>query len=132
MSDTIQQMILHFSAKITEKQDEIIMQTIQEIGGETFREITLDKHKVLEALRDYVNKQKGAEVEEVKHGEWILKSEIRRFFEEVDEDFYVECPFCKRAIYVPFEFETDKMLEFARKKYPYCNCGAKMDGGVKA
>ena len=70
-----------------------------------------------------------ADVEEVKHGEWELKSEIRRYLEEIDEDFYVECPFCNRVYYVPFEFEDEKMLEYAKKNYPYCNCGAKMDGG---
>ena len=69
-----------------------------------------------------------AHVVEVKHGQWELKSEIRRFLEEVDEDFYVECPFCHRVYYVPFEFEDEKMLEYAKKNYPYCNCGAKMDG----
>ena len=105
MSDSIQQMILHFSAKITEKQDEIIMQTIQEIGGETFREITIDKHKVLEALSDYVNKQKGAEVAEVKHGEWE-----KRGFDGHN------CSVCGALN----DIDTN-----------YCpNCGAKMDGGV--
>lgn len=72
-----------------------------------------------------------ADVEEVKRGEWELKFEIRRFLEEIDEDFYVECPFCHRDYYVPFEFEDEKMLEYARKHYPYCNCGAKMDGERK-
>lgn len=70
-----------------------------------------------------------SEVAEVKCGEWELKSEIHRFFDEVDEEFYVECPFCERVFYVPFEFQTEKMLEYARETYPYCNCGAKMDGG---
>ena len=74
---------------------------------------------------DFKNKSDFAEV---KHGEWELKSEIRRFFEEIDEEFYVECPFCHRVYYVPFEFEDEKMLEYAKKNYPYCNCGAKMDG----
>ena len=70
----------------------------------------------------------ASDVEEVKHEEWELKSEIRRFFEEIDEEFYVECPFCHRVYYVPFEFENEKMLEYAKENYPYCNCGAKMDG----
>lgn len=65
---------------------------------------------------------------EVKHGEWELKSETHRYLEEIDEEFYVECPFCNRVYYVPFEFEDEKMLEYAKKNYPYCNCGAKMDG----
>ena len=69
-----------------------------------------------------------ADVVEVKHGEWELKSEIHHFFDDVDEEFYVECSLCKRTFYVPFELEEEKMLEYARKNYPYCNCGAKMDG----
>ena len=46
-------------AKISEKEEEIIIRTIQEIGGETFHEITIDRNKVLEALTDYQNKIKG-------------------------------------------------------------------------
>lgn len=88
---------------------------------------SLDAVEIAEALDDIP----AADVVEVKRGEWRLKSEIHRFFEEVDEYFYIECPFCKREFYVPFEFDPDKMLEYARKNYPYCNCGAKMDGGKK-
>ena len=69
-----------------------------------------------------------ADVEEVKHAEWELKSEIYQMGEEFDEEFYVECPLCHRVEYVPFEFEEEKMLEYAKKHYPYCHCGAKMDG----
>ena len=71
-----------------------------------------------------------ADVVEVVHGEWVLKSEIHKMLDDVDEEFFVECPFCKRTFYVPFEFEEEKMLAYAKKKYPYCNCGAKMDGKV--
>lgn len=70
----------------------------------------------------------AADVVEVVHGEWVLKSEIHKMLDDVDEEFFVECPFCKRTFYVPFEFEEEKMLAYAKEKYPYCNCGAKMDG----
>ncbi len=73
----------------------------------------------------------AADVVEVQHGEWELKSETRRYLEEIDEEFYVECPFCNRVYYVPFEFEDEKMLEYAKKNYPYCNCGAKMRGDTE-
>lgn len=69
-----------------------------------------------------------ADVAEVKHGEWVIKSETIQLFEEVDEELYVECPFCKRTFYVPFEFEDEKIIAYAKKHYPYCNCGAKMKG----
>ena len=68
-----------------------------------------------------------AVVVEVKHGKWELKSEIYQMGEEFDEEFYVECPLCHRVEYVTFEFEEGKMLEYAKKHYPYCHCGAKMD-----
>lgn len=71
-----------------------------------------------------------ADVMEVKHGAWELKSEIHKMLDDVDEEFYVECPFCHRVNWIPFEFEEEKMLRYAKEKYPYCNCGAKMDGGL--
>lgn len=53
----IYDLVINFSSKIVEMQDEIIMQTIQNIGGEEFHQITVDKNKVKEALCDYVKKQ---------------------------------------------------------------------------
>ena len=64
---------------------------------------------------------------EVKHEKWELKSQIYKTFDDVDEEFYVECPLCKRTFYVPFECTEEKMLKYAKENYPYCNCGAKMD-----
>ena len=55
-----------------------------------------------------------ADVAEVKHGEWEIKSEIHQMFDDVDEELYVECPFCHRTEYVPFEFDDKKILEYAR------------------
>ena len=72
-----------------------------------------------------------ADVEEVRHGKWEIKSEIHQMIDDVDEEVYVECPYCKRTFYVPFDFEDEKILAYAREKYPYCHCGAKMDGGNK-
>lgn len=70
----------------------------------------------------------AADVAEVKHGAWKLESEIHKMLDDVDEEFYVKCPFCNRTEWVGFDFEPEKMLEWARKEYPYCHCGAKMDG----
>lgn len=80
------------------------------------------------SIYDSIQKLPTADAVEVKHGEWELKSEIHTWFEEVDEEFYVECPFCHRTEWIPIEFEEEKMLEYARKHFPYCHCGAKMDG----
>ena len=49
-------------------------------------------------------------------------------FDDVDEELYVECPFCKRTFWIPYEFEDEKIFEYASEHYPYCNCGASMNG----
>lgn len=71
----------------------------------------------------------AADVVEVVHGEWEIVSESYRLFDDYDEAFHVKCPFCDRTYYVPFEFEEEKMIAYAREHYPFCHCGAKMDGG---
>lgn len=71
----------------------------------------------------------AADVAPVVHGEWEIVSESYRLFDDYDEAFSVKCPFCDRIYYVPFEFEEEKMIAYAREHYPYCHCGAKMDGG---
>ena len=55
-------------AEIVEKQNELMLTTIQRIGGDEFIDITIDKDKVIEALTDYVNKQKGVPNIEVRGG----------------------------------------------------------------
>ena len=62
-------------------------------------------------------------------GEWQIKSETIQMLDDVDEELYVECPFCKRRFWVPYELYDEKIFEYAREHYPYCNCGAKMEGG---
>ena len=74
----------------------------------------------------------AADVVEVVHGEWEIVSESYRLFDDYDEAFYVKCPFCDRTYYVPFEFEEEKMIAYAREHYPFCHCGAKMDGGNRS
>ena len=64
-------------------------------------------------------------------GEWQIKSEIYKLIDDVDEELYVECPFCKRRFPVPYEFDDEKIFKYAREHYPYCNCGAKMKGGAE-
>lgn len=71
----------------------------------------------------------AADVAPVVHGEWVIKSEIHKIFDDVDENMYVECPFCKRTYYVPQTYDDEEIITYAREQYPYCNCGAKMDGG---
>ena len=63
-------------------------------------------------------------------GEWKIKAESYRMIsDDFDEELYVECPFCGRTFWVPYEFDDQKTFEYAREHYPYCNCGARMKGG---
>lgn len=64
-------------------------------------------------------------------GEWIIKSEIYKLFDDVDEKLFVECSICQRRFNVPYEFDDEKIFKYAREHYPYCNCGAKMKGGAE-
>lgn len=84
IDDEMYRFIYEARCSIVEKQDEIIFQTISHIGGKEFRHITIDKSKVLEALTDYVRKEKNkadfAEVHcrcsECKHLEIINKEPV--------------------------------------------------------
>lgn len=66
----------------------------------------------------------------VVHGRWRLRSKTIKLMDDYDEEFYVACNLCKREEYIPFDFDVQKMLDDAKRLYPYCHCGAKMDGGV--
>ena len=79
----------------------------------------------------FLNDINDADVVEVRHGEWDIKSRSYRMIDDYDEEIYVECPFCKRTFYVPYEFDDEKTIAYARENYPYCHCGAKMDGERK-
>jgi hypothetical protein len=80
---------------------------------------------VLKAHR-IVREAPAADVAPVVHGEWKIKSEIHLLLDDVDEEIYVECPYCQRTFWVNYEFEDEKIIKYAREHYPYCNCGAKI------
>ncbi len=112
INDMLCKHIYNIQAKISEKKEEIIMQTIREIGGETFYEITIDRDKVLEALTMYKNKD---DYVEVKHGEWIKKPYISRLLKRtVKNEYIVTCSVCG--------FDSICESNYCRK------CGAKMEG----
>lgn len=85
---------------------------------------------IVNRVKRIVQELPAADVAPVVHGEWIIKSEIHQMFDEVDEEVYVECPFCKRTYYVPQTYDDEEIIAYAREKYPFCNCGAKMDGHI--
>ena len=66
-------------------------------------------------------RQPAADVAPVAHGQWCV-SKIR----SIETVFY--CSECKRTVIVGNDFfgEAPKSVSAA---YPYCHCGAKMDGG---
>ena len=114
------------------------------IDAEKLRQ-ELDRHRLAIRCSDYDNEcsdylqaveyairkievASTADVEEVRHGEWKLKSEIRQLLDCVGEDFYVECPICHRIEWVPYMLTEEKTLEYAKEHYPYCHCGARMGG----
>ena len=49
------EIINHIHCKIVEDQEDLIVRSIQNIGGDTFIDITIDKGKVFEALLLYKN-----------------------------------------------------------------------------
>lgn len=59
--DTFASRIAHLcykvNAEIVEKQDELIMQAVQTIGGDTYHHITIDRNKVIDALSKSIPKK---------------------------------------------------------------------------
>lgn len=68
-------------------------------------------------------RQPAADVAEVVHGQWCV-SKIR----SIETVFY--CSECKQTVTVGNDFfgEAPKNVSAA---YPYCHCGAKMDGAAE-
>ena len=50
MADIYNQ-VYHFTCRVVEQQEQVIMGTIQRIAGEEFKEFTIDKHKVVDAFK---------------------------------------------------------------------------------
>ncbi len=81
-----------------------------EFDGEMYAECGCDDFKSV------------ADVEEVKHGEWIQEWELEKGLEDNDEIPYIKCSLCGHM-----EWGIDKEMDITPN---YCNeCGAKMDGG---
>ena len=68
----------------------------------------------------------------VVHGRWAVKCEshLDQASGEFDEDYYIECSECGRKVW---DISQDSALFGDWQKifndFPYCHCGAKMDGG---
>lgn len=68
--------------------------------------------------------------EPVRHGEWTLVERLFQCGEEgkVYIDWHLECSECGRAAPVYGHWPPDMDIKELTKNYPYCHCGAKMDG----
>lgn len=49
----IMEAVEHISCAVVEKQEQLIWQTVQQIGGDRYHTITIDKGKVLNAFKKY-------------------------------------------------------------------------------
>ncbi len=72
-------------------------------------------------LFDKLAKVPAADVAEVVRGQWCV-SKIR----SIETVFY--CSECKRTVTVGNDF-FGEATQSVSAAYPYCHCGAKMDGG---
>ena len=100
---------------------EFVLNNTPHINGET----------TMKCVARAIKEVPTADVVEVRHGEWEIKARSYRMLDDYDEELYVECPYCKRTFYAPYEFDDEKIIAYARENYPYCHCGAKMDGERK-
>lgn len=92
----------------------------------------IDKRKLMDDLNRFApeckaalliaEKQPSTEVEPVRHGRWIVQK-----CECISTTF--ECSECGRTVDASNDYFA-KPTEHIAKKYPYCHCGAKMDGGA--
>lgn len=111
------------------KYDEAAKKQIEEMAKTLFlaRETGDLKYSQLRSIaKDLYN----ADYRKQSEGEWIIKSEIYKLIDDVDEELFVECSICQRRFNVPYELDDEKIFKYAREHYPYCNCGAKMKGGA--
>ena len=106
------------------------MDTVTKISKRVTQQIAQGCHpqRVYAEVLNCIAEAPTVDAVEVVHGRWVLKSRIYKMLDDVDEEFYVECNLCNREEPVCFEFGEQRMLEYAKQHYPYCHCGAKMDG----
>ncbi len=80
--------------------------------------------------REIIKKIPAADVAPVRHGRWILDCFVTQSFEgEYDEDFYLICSECGRKVYdINQSLALKGDANLFNEQFPYCHCGAKMDG----
>ena len=77
--------------------------------------------ETIETVKNHINAMPAADVAPVVHGCWelIRGGEFTSAF---------KCSVCGRRVCV--SCDSEKTHFYLKDRYPYCNCGAKMDGGA--
>ena len=90
-----------------------------------------DLYDAIDADIDAVLSIPAADVVEVKHGNWSIRCKTHHDTHtgEYDEEFYLECSSCGREVW---DIDPADVCNYGKlvAQYPYCHCGAKMDGGA--
>lgn len=88
---------------------------------------------VLKKIAKWLDEEPTLDLAPVVHGEWTLVEKFFTYGEEgeVDSDWYLVCSECGRKVPVYEYWPPDIDIKKLTKDYPYCHCGAKMDGGKK-
>lgn len=77
----------------------------------------------LDTATTFVNNIPDADVAQVRHGRW-------KFVKKVGVTNTYKCSLCGRIEFIN-ESIFYNMKEKIKELYPYCHCGAKMDGGAE-
>ena len=103
--------------------DYISREAALEAANELVSEACMAPVMRVSRLLDKLAKVPAGDVAEVVHGQWCV-SKIR----SIETVFY--CSECKRTVTVGNDF-FGEAPQSASAAYPYCHCGAKMDGAAE-
>lgn len=77
-------------------------------------------YNVLSSVMDDINDCETIDAEPVRHGKWIVQK-----VDDIRTKFY--CSECERCVWCGNDYFM-KPTKYVAHVYPYCHCGAKMDG----
>ena len=89
------------------------------------RQNALNVKRIIDVDNSVPNAATVCEMEEVRHGRWVFNGAKTYCDESVETVFF--CSKCRRNVAVHTDMWTDAE-RYAAVIYPYCHCGAKMDG----
>lgn len=83
------------------------------------------------------SKEHSVDGQKAKHGKWNYISNCGEIVGNAErvyikQTFYYQCSECSRQInFEVYDMNKTCALRYANKHFPYCHCGAKMDGDEK-